>query len=88
MRESRDVAVDGRPAAPIFLGRDDLAGLLVPPRLASGEGFCPAGVARCRDGIGCYLGDALAGKLLGPPVELKSAGGALHIVELHQTVYA
>jgi hypothetical protein len=34
------------------------AGLLVLPRLASGEGFRPARVARFRDGIGCYLGAA------------------------------
>src|SRR5487761_188539 len=66
------------------VGRDDLAGFLVLPRLASGEGFRAAGVARFRDGVGCYLGDALAGKLLGPPVELKRAGRALHLVELHQ----
>jgi hypothetical protein len=46
--------------------------------------FSPRSVARFRGGGSCYLGDALAGKLLGPPVELKRAGSALHLVEFHQ----
>src|SRR6185437_10386209 len=69
-------------AAPVFLARDNLAGLLVLPRLASREGLGRAGITRFRDGVRRYLGHALAGKLLRPPVELKRSSVALYLIEV------
>jgi hypothetical protein len=84
VRERRDVAVDGRAAAPVLLGRDDLPSLLVLPRLASGEGLGRTGTPRFRDGVRRYLGHALVSKVLRPPVELKRSSGALYLIEVGQ----